>query len=170
LQGEIRLTPVSLIVLGLLETAGEATPYELKRMVQASVGNFWSVQHAQLYSEPERLAAAGYLTEEREEAGRRRRRYRLTARGRAALERWRSDPTAELTELRDAGLLQLFFGADRQKLARVQIEAHGRRLEQYLELKRQDPGTEPRGRWLVLDAGIGHAREWVRFWKKVAES
>ena len=170
MQDDIRLTPTSLIVLGLLELAGEATPYDLKGMVQATVGNFWTVQHAQVYSEPERLAAAGYLDEEREEGGRRRRRYRLTPKGRDALERWRAEPTVGLTELRDPGLLQLFFGADRRKLADAQLEAHQQRLDQYLEMKGQDPGTEPRGPWLSLEAGIGHAREWVRFWKRVAES
>jgi PadR family transcriptional regulator, regulatory protein AphA len=74
LQDDIRLTPASYIVLGLLNQAGEATPYDLKRMVAASIGNFWSLQHAQLYTEPERLAAAGLLTEKREEGGRRRKR------------------------------------------------------------------------------------------------
>ena len=54
-----RLTPTSYIVLGLLEAAGEATPYDLKRAVGTSVGNFWSLQHSQLYAEPARLASAG---------------------------------------------------------------------------------------------------------------
>lgn len=170
MQDEIRLTPTSLIVLGLIELAGEATPYELKGMVQGSVGNFWSLQHAQVYSEPERLAQAGYLDEERERSGRRRKRYRLTDKGRARLERWRAEPSAGLTELRDPGLLQLFFGADRRKLAAAQLKAHQERLDEYVELKRQDPGTEPRGPWLALEAGIGHAREWVRFWKRVAQA
>ena len=45
-------------MLGLLEMSGEATPYELKQAVAVTLGSFWSVQHAQLYSEPERLAKA----------------------------------------------------------------------------------------------------------------
>lgn len=167
---ELRLTPTSYIVLGLVEAAGEATPYELKGMVQATIGNFWSLQHAQLYSEPERLAGAGLLQERREEAGRRRRHYRLTPAGRRALEAWRAEPATTLSELRDAGLLKLFLGADRQALAEAQLEAHQRKLDEYRALKRQDPGTEPRGPWLALEAGIGHAREWVRFWTRVAES
>ena len=69
---ELRLTPISYIVLGLLSWAGDATPYRLKQLVAASVGNFWTLQHAQLYTEPERLAKAGYLTEQRERGGRRR--------------------------------------------------------------------------------------------------
>ena len=166
----IRLTPTSYSVLGLLEQAGEATPYDLKRMVHASIGNFWPLQHAQLYSEPERLRDAGYVSERREERGRRRRHYSLTPRGRDALAGWRAEPTAELSELRDPGLLKLFLGADRRKLAREQLAAHQRKLDEYLELKKQDPGSEPRGPWLSLEAGIGHAREWVRFWKRVADS
>ena len=55
---EIRLTPTSYIVLGLLELAGESTPYALKQLVAGSVGYFWTLQHAQLYTEPERLAAS----------------------------------------------------------------------------------------------------------------
>ena len=52
----IRLTPTSYIVLGLLELAGESTPYGLKQLMARSVGYFWTLQHAQLYTEPARLA------------------------------------------------------------------------------------------------------------------
>ena len=112
MSSEIRLTPTSYIVLGLIEAAGEATPYELKQVVAAGLGDFWSIQHAQLYSEPERLAAAGYLIERREKGGRRRRHYKLTKTGRQSLRDWVEEPTADLTELRDPGLLRLFFGAE----------------------------------------------------------
>src|SRR3954451_10260530 len=90
-----RLTPVSYIVLGLLDRLGPSTPYELKRAHAIGIGNFWTVQHAQFYSEPERLAEAGLLTEDREEGGRRRRRYAITAAGRRALREWLAEPTAE---------------------------------------------------------------------------
>ena len=66
---DLRLTPTSYIVLGLLDRHGEATPYELKGLAAAGVGNFWSLQHAQLYTETARLAEAGYLDEEREDPG-----------------------------------------------------------------------------------------------------
>src|SRR6478609_9320277 len=101
---EIKLTPTSYIVLGLLELCGRATPYDLKQMVGGSLGNFWSVPHAQLYTETERLAKAGLLDEEREDSGRRRRTYSLTAAGRRALAAWREQSTGELYELRDLGL------------------------------------------------------------------
>jgi DNA-binding PadR family transcriptional regulator len=169
LQAPIRLTPASYIVLGLLAQAGEATPYELKRMVATGIGNFWSVQHAQLYSEPERLARAGYLTEQREQTGRRRRRYAITARGRAVLNEWLATPTRQLTELRDPGLLKLYFGGDPAGLAEAQLDAHERKLRDYRRTRAADTGEGPRGPWLTLDAGIGHEREWVRYWRRVRD-
>ena len=167
-QAGIRLTPTSYVVLGLLEAAGEATPYTLKAMVAESVGNLWSVQHAQFYSEPERLAGAGLVAEEREDGGRRRRTYRLTDAGRGALRDWLASPAGATTELRDIGLLQLFFGADPAAVAAAQLPPHEARLAEY-EARRAAPGTPmPRGPSLALDAGIAHEREWVRFWREVA--
>src|SRR5436853_5892065 len=127
----IRLTPTSYAVLGLVAQMGEATPYALKQAVAAGLGNFWSFNHAQLYSEPGRLAAAGLLDEEVETTGRRRKTYRLTAEGRAALDVWLAEPEAEFTELRDRGLLKLFLGADPKALAPAQLELHEAKLAQY---------------------------------------
>jgi PadR family transcriptional regulator AphA len=164
---EPRLSPISFIVLGLLEWFGTSTPYELKGFVKESIGNFWTLQHAQLYSEPERLESLGYVTEEREEGGRRRKRYTITDEGRAVLREWRQTPTAMLYELRDHALLKLFFGADPATLAPVQLEAHRRKLAEYEELRSRDTGENPRGPWLALEAGIGGEKGWIAFWERV---
>jgi PadR family transcriptional regulator, regulatory protein AphA len=168
LRSVINLTPTSYIVLGLVGVSGEATPYELKQMVAATVGNFFGVPHSQIYSEPERLARAGFLKENRETTGRRRKRYSLTARGRKALREWIDTPTDELYELRDPGLLKLGFGTDPKKLAPVQLEAHKRRLaELEAMLAQMKVMSVPENQRLVLEAGIGHEREYVRFWSKL---
>ena len=164
----IRLTPTSYIVLGLLDRLGEATPYDLKTAAAGSVGNLWSVQHAQLYSEPQRLAAAGLVAEEREEGGRRRRTYRLTDAGREALAAWLATPSEAFTELRDHGLLQLFFGAAPGPLAAAQRALHERKLADYEALHAAAGQDIPEGARLALEAGIGHEREWVRFWSALA--
>lgn len=164
----ITLTPTSFIVLGLLERSGEATPYELKAMVAASIGNFWSVPHSALYAEPERLVAAGHLEERRERGGRRRRIYSLTEHGRQALDRWRAELTADLPELRDLALLKVFFGADPRAIGPAQVEAHAAKLAHYEALRASDAGTGARGPWLALDAGIGHEREWIAYWRRLA--
>jgi PadR family transcriptional regulator, regulatory protein AphA len=167
---ELRLSPISYIVLGFVGWAGEVTPYRLKQLVAQSVGNFWTLQHAQLYSEPERLAKGGYLTEEREQGGRRRKLYSITDAGREALERWRSEPTDEILELRAPALLKLFFGADPGELATAQIEAHRRKLAEYEEIRAGMPESVPDGPRLALDAGIDSERHQVAWWERVKVS
>jgi len=169
MSSEIRLTPTSYIVLGLIEGADEATPYDLKQMVAVSLGNFWSLQHAQLYTEPERLAGAGYLSERREEGGRRRRHYSIAAKGREALAAWRAEPTAELTELRDLALLKVFFGADPEAMAKAQLPMHERQLATYEELRRSAGTAMPEGPGITLEAGIASERIWIEFWSSLAK-
>jgi PadR family transcriptional regulator, regulatory protein AphA len=163
------LSPTSYLVLGLIERSGGATPYELKQMA-ASMSGLWDLRHDQVYREPERLAEVGLLRENREEGGRRRRRFRLTEKGRRALRDWLSTPTGEFTELRDPGLLQLFLGADLAPLGRRQLEIHEERLREYEELAANLPPEIPEGVRLALEAGLGHEREWVRFWRRVASA
>ena len=163
-----RLTPTSYVVLGLIEQMQPASPYDVKRAVAMGVGQFWSLPHTQLYAECARLAEVGLLSERREKTGRRRRLYRLTRQGGDALERWRSEPTGELYELRDAGLLKLFFGADPKRLAPPQLAAHTARLREYEELlERGREMGAPAGAIHAVEAGIGHEREYVRFWKLI---
>lgn len=165
---DTRLTETSYIVLGLIEQLGPATPYDLKRMAQISTFNFWAVPHTQLYTECARLADEGLLSEQREQTGRRRRIYSLTRRGREALADWLGEPTEEFEEVRDPATLKLFFGGDPARLATAQLAAHTRRLRAYEELFEQLPDA-PSGWRLALDSGIGHERESVRFWSRLAE-
>jgi|SRR5277367_2013710 len=162
-----RLTETSYIVLGLLERVEPATPYDLKQLAHVSTVNFWTVPHTQIYTECGRLAEAGLLEEERESTGRRRRIYRLTQPGRDALQKWREDATSGLYELRDVATLKLFFGADPKPLAAEQLEAHRRRLAEYEELL-VGLDQAPEGWRLALELGIGHEREFLRFWSRLA--
>jgi PadR family transcriptional regulator AphA len=165
---EVKLTPTSYIVLGLLEQLERGTSYDLKRAVAESVGSFWSVPHSALYAEPERLERAGYLRGKREESGRRRKHYVLTGRGREALDEWRLGPVdQETAELRDPALLRILMGADPSRLAATQTHAHQRRLDEYERRRTHDRGPEPSGPSYALDAAIAHERAWVRFWSAV---
>ena len=123
------LTPVSYVVLGLVARDGPSTPYALKAAVGRGVAHFWQFPHSQIYAETERLARLGLLAEEREQTGRRRRSYRITAEGRAALAAWLAEPTDEPLQVRSLGLLKLFFAQhaapeDVAELARAQAELH----------------------------------------------
>lgn len=150
----------------LEEAADEATPYELKKMAESFAG-LWALRHDQLYREPDRLSRLGLVSERREEGGRRRRRFTLTAAGRAALTEWRRTPTAEFGELRDPGLLQLLFGAEPEALASTQLSAHKGRLEEYERLAETLGPDAPIAIRRATNAGIGHEREYVRFWEHV---
>jgi PadR family transcriptional regulator AphA len=167
---EIELTSTSYIVLGLLSMLpAEATPYDLKRTAAASVGQFWTLPHSQLYSEPARLARAGYVTENQEPGGRRRKLYSLTTTGTQALESWLGVFTPEPYVLRDPALLKLFFGADAHALAEGQLVTHRQKLTEYEAYAAHDPGTGPRGPWQALDLGIRHERETIAFWEDHAQ-
>jgi DNA-binding PadR family transcriptional regulator len=161
------LSLTSYLVLGLIDRAGEATPYDLKQMATA-VSGLWTLRHDQVYRETERLAREGLLSEDREEHGRRRRRFRMTEAGREALTAWLTTPTPEFTELRDPGLLQLFLGADPTAVAEPQLAVHEARLREYQELAAALPDGTPPGVRLSLESGLGHEREWVRFWRELA--
>jgi PadR family transcriptional regulator, regulatory protein AphA len=169
---DIRLTPTSYIVLGLLAQAdnGEGlTPYDLKAIVAVGIGNLWSLQHTQLYAEPERLTKAGYLSEEREEGGRRRKLYRITPPGRDALAAWLSaEPADDLPEVRDINLLRVYFGADPGPIATRLAEVHRVKLREYEELANALEGSGMSGPLAALRAGLGHEREWVRYWAGLA--
>lgn len=170
MKQEIELTHTSHIVLGLLSMSGEASPYDLKQMVSATVGHFWSLPHSQLYAEPARLARAGYVTEQREQSGRRRKLYSLTDRGREAFARWLEVLTPEPYVLRDLALLKLFFGANPRELAEVQVQTHRQKLSEYEALREQTSEADPLGPRLALELGTRHERETFSFWAERARA
>jgi PadR family transcriptional regulator AphA len=162
------LTPTSYIVLGLLDDA-PGTPYDLKARVAAGLGNFWTVQHAQLYTETARLAKEGFLDEEREDEGRRRKTYSITKAGKAALAAWVGDgAVTDLPEARDLGLLKLHLGADPQTIAAAQVAAHRARLKEWENLAQAlSPFEVPAGPGHTLDAGLAYERAMVKFWSSL---
>jgi PadR family transcriptional regulator AphA len=176
------LSSTSYLVLGLIEREGPSTPYELKRHVAATIGHFWSFPHALLYNEPARLVELGLLTEEREADGRRRRLFTITDRGRAAIRAWLATPAQEPSELRDAGLLQLFFADlgsadDRRALAVAQLAVHRAALARYEDDRRGDRGRNgsdsaarsvEHWRGVTLPMGLLYERAAVEFWEGVA--
>ncbi len=142
-----RLTPTSYLVLGLLAREGPSTPYELEQHVRPTLGNFWSFPHTLLYSEPSRLTTFGLVTEERESEGRRRRVFTITPAGESALGAWLDRPSGASTELRDLGLLQLFFadlasGEARLRLATQQLAIHEAKLSAYKGDERLEEGPD----------------------------
>lgn len=170
---EFRLSDTSYVVLGLIARFGTMTSYGLKQAVAGSVGYFWSFPHSQLYAEPARLTEFGLLTADREQGGRRRRRYSLTANGRRALENWLATPDVGSVELRDPGLLQLFFAdlTDRDDvlaLANAREELHRERLATYERIAASSDADDRASIGnLTLRRGLYAERAAVRFWSEL---
>lgn len=170
-----RLGPSSYLVLGFIAELGPSTPYDLKRAVARSVAYFWDFPHSQLYVEPERLAKLGLLVEEQEEHGRRRRVFSITDAGRDALREWLEAPSDAQTEVRDLGLLKLYFAdltsAERvAQMAREQIAVHRQRLAEY------DAMAEQMARFPTLHLhqvpirmGYLHEEAWITFWQGILD-
>jgi PadR family transcriptional regulator AphA len=141
----IKLSTTSYAVLGLIAYIGPASPYDLKRAIQRTLEHFWPVPHTTFYAEPARLAAAGYLSEQQEKGGRRRKSYALTDAGRVALKAWLAAPTAQPPQLRDELILKVFCGADPEPLLRERIawlRGELAELEGYLAAARAGGGEE----------------------------
>jgi DNA-binding PadR family transcriptional regulator len=156
----IRLTQTSYAVLALFEHLGEATSYDLKQAIEASIENFWQVPHTTAYDEPARLAAGGYLTVSQEPGGRRRKLYALTEAGRDALHAWAAEPVAAPPLLRDETMLKVFAGADPAPLLPARRAWHAAKLAELqglLALVREGGGKEGAERALV--AGVAYHRK-----------
>lgn len=138
-------------------------------MLLRSVADFHPVPHTTFYAEPARLAAAGYLDESQEAAGRRRKQYALTDKGGQALHEWLADPQAEPTEMRAPAMLKVFFGADPAPLAHAALARHRALLEGFEAVSADPPRRLTAGARRALDAGIEYHRFWVRTWEGLRE-
>lgn len=166
----------SYVILGLLATRASATPYLLKKWVDESISYFWDFPRAQLYIDPERLARLGLVAEERETSGRRRRVYRITEAGKAELRRWLRERAVTEVELRDQGLLKLFFGSllsadDVRALAARERDLHRQRLATYLQIRAQierDPYPDAEFALATLRMGVAYEEASLALWESLA--
>jgi len=117
-------------VLGLLRL-GARSGYEIKRTADASTRFFWVLSPPQIYTELANLERAGLVTgRSAPQGGRRRRLFELTAAGEQALVEWLREPVALSLEIRDMGLLKLFFA---DALERDDVLAHVRAIRRRSE-------------------------------------
>jgi PadR family transcriptional regulator AphA len=173
-QAHEALPMSSYVILGLIEMCGPLTPYELKKEVDGSIGYFWDFPRAQLYVDPARLVQQGLLAEQREAEGRRRRTYSITEAGRAVLRHWLREAPAREVELRDTGLLKLFFGFELEQddlsaLAQREATLHRARLRTYQHIAR-DLAARPEAAFALATVRLGLLYEQVstQFWDDIA--
>lgn len=170
MSATVNLTIPSYIVLWIVRTLEEATPYEMKQYAAMSIDHFWSIRHAQLYSEPDRLVAGGYLTVRQEQGGRRRKRYRLTDAGAEVLNAWQDEPTARRIELRDEALLKLFVGADPVRIATDQLPIREAHLVALEAAHATFAAMMSPGQRLGVEMGIAVEKTVIAHWRAIAEA
>ncbi|MGH2653040.1 MAG: PadR family transcriptional regulator [Actinomycetota bacterium] len=157
-------------ILGML-TFGEMSGYSLAKVVEHSVGYFWSPARSQIYSELRRLVSLGYARE-REIAQQDRpdkRLYRITPRGERALRLWVQSPDVEPETFKSPFLLKVFFGglAGRETLL-AQVKESRRQAQETLrdlrvlegQIKDQEELFYP---YLTLKSGLAHHAATVRW-------
>jgi PadR family transcriptional regulator AphA len=169
-----KLTTTSHVVLGLVAARQPITSYEMKRNVARSIGYFWPFPHSQLYAEPARLVGLGLLEDDVEATGRKRRRFRITEAGQLALSRWLAEPASEPAEIRDLGMLKLFFGSQARRedlvaLATEQHLAHQRRFEEYQALHDAVHHAATRWELATLEIGTRYEHMATEFWAEVLD-
>ena len=127
--GDNGLTTAAYVVLGMIRI-GARTGYEIKQLTAQSIRYFWTISPVQIYPSLNQLEEAGLITGREDPQGRRRRRvYQITGAGQAALREWLGRPGPMPFELRDLGLVKLFFadalvpGQARQVLRAVEPTA-----------------------------------------------
>lgn len=105
----MKLRPPSYLVLGMLRL-GARSGYAIKKATDLSTRVFFPTSLAQVYPELGRLESDGLVTRRDDpHGGRSRSAYELTAAGEDALLAWLRSERSAPTQLRDEGLLRLFF-------------------------------------------------------------
>jgi DNA-binding PadR family transcriptional regulator len=104
----VELSATAKVILGML-AARPRSGYEIKQLVDRSARFFWAASYGQIYPELKKLEEAGLIAgDDASRGGRQRTTFKLTAKGRRAAREWIARPP-EVLEMRDEGLLELFF-------------------------------------------------------------
>ena len=167
----MELSPTAYVILGMVSREPRSG-YEIKAIVDNTTRFFWAASYGQIYPELKRLADAGLLEGVDAPRGERKRTvYAITAGGEAALEDWLSRPP-ETAEMREEGLLKLFFSGvlPPERAAATLRAMREHRLGLAERLREMEPGAEGKLEGMgdpyplmVLRGGI-EFNEWFADW------
>jgi PadR family transcriptional regulator, regulatory protein AphA len=172
----MKLSATGKVILGML-AARPRSGYEIKQLVDGSARFFWAASYGQIYPELKRLENEGMIAGTDSAQGARQRTvYKLTAAGKRAVREWIAGPP-QVFELRDEGLLELFFAGsvDPARLPEIarecaaeaaQTAAALRAVREELDAEGPDETPEHKpdaGSLAVLRYGI-EANEWAAEW------
>lgn len=167
----MELSPTAYVILGMVSREPRSG-YEIKALVDDTTRFFWAASYGQIYPELKRLSAAGLVEGIDASRGERKRTvYAITADGEAELVDWLREPP-ETAEMREEGLLKLFFsgvlpGEDAAATLRAMrehrlgIAARLRAMEP--KAKEKEEANDDPYPLMVLQGGIEFS-EWFAEW------
>jgi DNA-binding PadR family transcriptional regulator len=163
----MELSATAHVILGMVRWEPRSG-YEIKAAVDSTTRFFWAASYGQIYPELKRLSEAGLVEgSDASQGDRKRTVYAITAAGEAALKDWLRRPP-ETAEMREEGLLKLFFSGVLEPAEAVETlrSMHRMRLALVERLRALEPQkTEPKDPYplIVLRAGI-EFNEWFAGW------
>ena len=172
----MELSATGKVILGML-AARPRSGYEIKQLVDNTARFFWAASYGQIYPELKRLEKVGLISgSDSANGARHRTTYKLTAAGKRAAREWIDRPP-QVIELRDEGLLELFFAGSidparapeiaRERAASAAASAAQlRAIEEQVEAMGQHEGPDhspDAGSMTVLRYGI-EMNEWATEW------
>lgn len=130
------------IILGLLNHE-KLAGYDIKKLFEEELGDFWYSNHSQIYPELRRMEAAGLIQSHTELVGRKlaKRFYQITTDGQKLLSAWMDEPLNPLVPTRDDFTMKLYLLDSASnplvtKLFRAEIARHEEKY-QYLQARWQ---------------------------------
>jgi len=163
----MELSATAYVILGMVSREARSG-YEIKALVDKTTRFFWAASYGQIYPELKRLSGAGLVEGIDGSRGERKRTvYAITADGEAELKDWLRKPP-ETAEMREEGLLKLFFsGALKpaeavetlRSMRAMRLELSERLRAMALEKEAIEDPYPP----MVLRAGI-EFNEWFAEW------
>jgi DNA-binding PadR family transcriptional regulator len=161
------LNATAYVILGMVRKEPRSG-YEIKALVDNSTRFFWAASYGQIYPELKHLAEAGLLVgSDSPTGGRRRTVYEITADGEEELRAWLRQPP-QTFEMRDEGLLKLFFAEalPREEALEVLREMRAQRLavhERLREIEKLKGEVDDPFPMIVLRGGLEFTR-WFADW------
>jgi len=162
-----QLSATAYVILGFVRNEPRSG-YEIKAVVDNSTRFFWAASYGQIYPELKRLSEAGLIVgSDSPTGGRKRTVYEITADGEEELRAWlRQAP--QTFEMRDEGLLKLFFAnalpreeaVEILRAMRAQRLAINERLRAIEQMKGEVEDPFP---MIVLRGGLEFT-EWFADW------
>ncbi|SDG28757.1 transcriptional regulator, PadR family [Selenomonas sp. WCT3] len=130
------------VVLGLLSHR-DLTGYDIKKLFEGELGDFWYSNHSQIYPELKKMVEGGLISSYDDTVGQKMTKtyYRLEPQGQAELAGWMEEPLNALPPTRDEFSMKMYLLKDDKdprikKLFAEEIARHEEKLE-YLKSRWQ---------------------------------